>query len=122
MIIPIPAASPIVIGIIILEVAVLDISSVLMMTEIMSNTATSNMIIPITIELAAGIGLEPYGLMATVALAASCAFMLPISTPPNAAVFSSDLLNIETMAKAGIWMNIVSVIVIVLAVYFFQPL
>lgn len=96
--------------------------SVLMMTELMSNTATSNMIIPITIGLAAGIGLEPYGLMATVALAASCAFMLPISTPPNAAVFSSDLLNIETMAKAGIWMNIVSVIVIVLAVYFFQPL
>src|SRR5699024_3347669 len=95
---------------------------ILMMTELMSNTATSNMIIPITIGLAAGIGLEPYGLMATVALAASCAFMLPISTPPNAAVFSSDLLNIETMAKAGIWMNIVSVIVIVLAVYFFQPL
>src|SRR5699024_12571177 len=76
--------------------------AVLMMTELMSNTATSHMIIPITIGLAAGIGLEPYGLMALVALAASCAFMLPISTPPNAAVFSSDLLNIETMAKAGI--------------------
>ncbi len=96
--------------------------SVLAMTEIMSNTATSNMIIPITIGLAAGIGIAPYGLMATVALASSCAFMLPISTPPNAAVFSSDHLNIQTMAKAGIWMNIVSVIVIVFAVYFFQPL
>lgn len=97
-------------------------ASVLAMTELMSNTATSNMIIPITIGLAAGIGIAPYGLMATVALAASCAFMLPISTPPNAAVFSSDHLNIETMAKAGIWMNIVSLIVIVLAVYFLQPL
>ncbi|HLR59040.1 MAG TPA: DASS family sodium-coupled anion symporter [Pseudogracilibacillus sp.] len=97
-------------------------ASVLAMTELMSNTATSNMIIPITIGLAAGIGIAPYGLMATVALAASCAFMLPISTPPNAAVFSSDYLNIETMAKAGIWMNIVSLIVIVLAVYFLQPL
>src|SRR5699024_12151688 len=96
--------------------------SVLMMTELMSNTATSNMIIPITIGLAAGIGLEPYGLMATVALAASCSFMLPISTPPNAAVFSSDLLNIATIANAGICMKIVSVTVIVFAVYFFQPL
>src|SRR5699024_5948233 len=96
--------------------------SVLMMTELMSNTATSNMIIPITIGLAAGIGLEPYGLMVTVALAASCAFMLPFSTTPNFVVFSSDLLNIETMAKYCIWMIIVSVIVIVHAVYFFQPL
>lgn len=97
-------------------------ASVLMMTELMSNTATSNMLIPISIGLAAGLGIEPYGLMAAVALAASCAFMLPISTPPNAAVFSSDHLNIETMAKAGVWMNIVSVIVIVLSVYFLQPL
>lgn len=97
-------------------------ASVLIMTELMSNTATSNMIIPITIGLAAAIGIEPYGLMAAVALAASCAFMLPISTPPNAAVFSSGHLDISTMAKAGIWMNLASVVVIVLAVYFLQPI
>lgn len=92
-------------------------AAVLAMTEVMSSTATSNMIIPITIELAAGIGIEPYGLMATVSLATSCAFMLPVSTPPNAAVFSSDHLNIPTMAKAGIWMNLVSVVLIALAVF-----
>src|SRR5699024_7349319 len=72
--------------------------SVIVMTELMSSTATSNMILPISIRLAACICLELYGLIATVALAASCAFMLSISTPPNAAVFSSDLLNIATMA------------------------
>src|SRR5699024_12804340 len=71
-------------------------ASVLMMTELMSNTATSNMLIPISIGLAAGIGIEPYGLMAAVALAASCAFMLPISPPRNAAVYSSAHLKIET--------------------------
>src|SRR5699024_1542486 len=71
--------------------------SVLMMTELMSNTATYNMINPITIGLAAGISVEAYLLMATVSLGAACAFMVPISIPANAAVFTSDLLNIETM-------------------------
>lgn len=97
-------------------------AAVLAMTEVMSNTATSNMLIPITIGLAMAIGVAPYGLMAAVALASSCAFMLPISTPPNAAVFSSDHLTIQTMVKAGFWMNVFSIIVIVLFVYFLQPI
>ena len=97
-------------------------AAVLAMTEVMSNTATSNMLIPITVGLAMAIGVEPYGLMAAVALASSCAFMLPIGTPPNAAVFSSDHLTIQTMVKAGFWMNMFSIIVIVLAVYFLQPI
>ncbi|MCP3032341.1 SLC13 family permease [Halobacillus sp. A1] len=94
---------------------------VLFMTEIMSNTAVSNMLIPISIGLALGIGADPYAIMGIVALTASCAFMLPISTPPNAAVFSSDYLTIDDMVKAGFWMNILSIIVIVLFVYFWQP-
>jgi solute carrier family 13 (sodium-dependent dicarboxylate transporter), member 2/3/5 len=80
------------------------------------------MLIPISIGLALGIGVEPYGIMAIVALASSCAFMLPISTPPNAAVFSSDYLTIDDMVKAGFWMNIISILVIVMFVYFWQPL
>lgn len=95
---------------------------ILFMTEVMSNTAVSNMLMPISVGLAAGIGVEPYGIMAIVALASSCAFMLPISTPPNAAVFGSDELEIEDMVKAGFWMNMVSIVVIVLAVYFLQPI
>ncbi|MBY7144674.1 DASS family sodium-coupled anion symporter [Virgibacillus sp. NKC19-3] len=94
---------------------------VLFMTEIMSNTAMANMLIPISIGLALGIGIEPYSIMAVVALTASCAFMLPISTPPNAAVFSSDYLTIDDMVKAGFWMNIIAIIVIVGFVYFWQP-
>lgn len=97
-------------------------ASVLAMTEVMSNTATSNMLIPITIGLASAINTSPYGLMAVVALSASCAFMLPIATPPNAAVFSSDYLSINTMIKAGLWMNLFSIIIIVLSVYFLQPI
>lgn len=97
-------------------------TTVLFMTEIMSNTAVSNMLMPISVGLAAGIGVAPYGIMAVVALASSCAFMLPISTPPNAAVFSTNELKIEDMVKAGFWINIASIIVIVLAVYFLQPI
>lgn len=97
-------------------------ATVLFMTEIMSNTAVSNMLMPISVGLAAGIGVEPYGIMAVVALASSCAFMLPISTPPNAAVFSADVLDIEDMMKAGFWMNMVGIVVIVLAVYYLQPI
>lgn len=77
---------------------------------------------PISVGLAAGIGVEPYGIMAVVALASSCAFMLPISTPPNAAVFGADILDIEDMMKAGFWMNMVGIIVIVFAVYVLQPI
>ncbi|KIL51076.1 SLC13 family permease [Jeotgalibacillus campisalis] len=94
---------------------------VLFMTEIMSNTAVSNMLLPISIGLALAIGVDPYPIMAIVALTASCAFMLPISTPPNAAVFSSDYLTINDMVKAGFWMNILAIFVIVLFVYFWQP-
>lgn len=96
-------------------------ATILFMTEIMSNTAVSNMLMPISVGLAAGIGVAPYGIMAVVALASSCAFMLPISTPPNAAVFSTNELKIEDMVKAGFWMNMVSIVVIVLVVYFLQP-
>ncbi|UJL45933.1 DASS family sodium-coupled anion symporter [Virgibacillus sp. NKC19-16] len=94
---------------------------VLFMTEIMSNTAVANMLIPISIGLALGIGIEPYSIMAVVALSASCAFMLPISTPPNAAVFSSEYLTIDDMVKAGFWMNVIAILVIVGFVYFWQP-
>lgn len=105
-----------------LLILIIFTATILFMTEIMSNTAVSNMLMPISIGLAAGIGAEPYGLMAVVALASSCAFMLPISTPPNAAVFSSKELEIEDMMKAGFWLNMVGIVVIVFAVYVLQPI
>jgi solute carrier family 13 (sodium-dependent dicarboxylate transporter), member 2/3/5 len=95
---------------------------VLLMTEIMSNTAVSNMLIPVGIGLALGIGADPHTIMAVIALSASCAFMLPISTPPNAAVFSADYLSIDDMVRAGFWMNIAAVILISAFVLLWQPL
>ncbi|MGE6631679.1 SLC13 family permease [Bacillus sp. NPDC077027] len=96
--------------------------AILFMTEIMSNTAVANMMIPITVGLGLAVGVEPYGLMAAAALASSCAFMLPISTPPNAAVFSADVLKISDMIKAGFWLNVISIVIIVLAVFFWLPI
>jgi len=95
---------------------------VLLMTEIMSNTAVSNMLIPVGIGLALGIGADPQTIMAVIALSASCAFMLPISTPPNAAVFSADILRIDDMVRAGIWMNVAALLLISAFVLWWQPI
>lgn len=94
---------------------------VLFMTEIMSNTAVSNMLIPVSVGLALGMGIDPFAIMAIVALTSSMAFMLPISTPPNAAVFSSEYLHIDDMIKAGFWMNVASLILVSMFVLLWQP-
>ncbi|MFN2747770.1 SLC13 family permease [Bacillus sp. z60-18] len=96
-------------------------AAILFMTEIMSNTAVANMVIPMTVGLGAALQVEPYGLMAAAALASSCAFMLPISTPPNAAVFSANVLSMKDMIKAGFWLNIAGVLIIVISVYVWLP-
>jgi len=95
--------------------------AVLFMTEIMSNTAISNMFIPVSIGLATVIGVEPYGLMALVALSSTCAFMLPVSTPPNAIVFGTKYITSEDMISTGWRLNIVAILLIVTAVYLWLP-
>lgn len=94
---------------------------VLSITEILSNTAVSNLVLPLTVGLGIAVGIDPLPLMAAAALAAGSCYMLPVATPPNTAVFSAGYLNISDMAKAGVWLNVVSVIVITLAVYFWMP-
>ncbi len=79
------------------------------LTEITSNTATSTMAMPIMAGVAAGLGLAPLTLMTVAALSASMAFMLPVATPPNAIVFGSEYLSIPEMARAGFWMNLISI-------------
>ena len=91
------------------------------LTEITSNVATASMLLPILAALSAAIGVHPYGLMVPATLAASCAFMLPVATPPNAVVFGSGYLRISDMARAGFAMNMVSIIFIALMVYFLLP-
>lgn len=98
------------------------IAAVNFLTEITSNTATTAMLLPVLVSLAAAIGVHEYFLLVGATVAASCAFMLPVATPPNAVVFGSGYLKIEDMVKKGIWMNIISIIILTLIVYFVLPL
>ena len=91
------------------------------LTEITSNLATTAMILPVLVPLAAILNVHPYFLMVGATVAASCAFMLPVATPPNAVVFGSGYLKIGDMVRKGIWMNIVSIILLTLLVYYFLP-
>jgi sodium-dependent dicarboxylate transporter 2/3/5 len=98
------------------------ISVVNFLTEITSNLATTAMLLPVLVSLASAVNIHPYYLLVGATLAASCAFMLPVATPPNAVVFGSKLLSIEDMVKKGLWMNLISIISLALIVYFILPL
>ena len=97
------------------------ITAVNFLTEITSNLATTAMLLPILAPTALILGVHPYILMVGATLAASCAFMLPVATPPNAVVFGSNYLKISDMVRVGILMNIISIIIIFTMVYFFLP-
>lgn len=99
----------------------LVIAAVNFLTEVTSNLATTAMLLPILAPMALAMGIHPYFLLVAATLAASCAFMLPVATPPNAVVFGSGHLGIPDMAKAGIWMNIFSIILISLIIYYLLP-
>lgn len=92
------------------------------LTEITSNVATASILLPIMASISAALGFHPYGLMISSCLAASCAFMLPVATPPNAIVFSSGYIKIPDMARTGFWMNVISILIIVLVMRYFLPL
>ncbi|GAA0589922.1 SLC13 family permease [Virgibacillus siamensis] len=95
---------------------------VIFLTEITSNTATASMMYPIMASLAAALGVHPFAVMIAAGVAASCAFMLPVATPPNAVVFGSGYLRIPDMAKAGFALNIIGIILVSVAVYFLLPI
>lgn len=82
----------------------------LLLTEVMSNVALVSVFVPVVSGVALGLGLEPLALCVPVTLAASCAFMLPMSTPPNAIVFASGHVQIKHMVRAGILLNVVAVL------------
>jgi sodium-dependent dicarboxylate transporter 2/3/5 len=98
------------------------VAAVNFLTEVTSNVATASMILPILASVAVKLDLHPFGLMVGATLAASCAFMLPVATPPNAIVFGSGYLQMKDMVKAGIWLNFLSIIIITLMIYFILPL
>ena len=94
------------------------IAAVNFLTEITSNLATTAMLLPILAPMALSIDVHPYILLVSATVAASCAFMLPVATPPNAIVFGSGYLKIPDMIKAGFWMNVISIILLTLVVFF----
>jgi sodium-dependent dicarboxylate transporter 2/3/5 len=97
------------------------VTSVNFLTEVTSNVATASMLLPILASVALKLDLHPFGLMIGATLAASCAFMLPVATPPNAVVFGSGYLRMKDMVKAGFWLNIISILLVTMMVYFVLP-
>lgn len=99
-----------VLPILLLVAAVVTI--VLLLTEVTSNTATAATFIPVLGGVALGIGADSMTLLIPAALAATCAFMLPVGTPPNAIVFGSGVVTIGQMARGGLALNIIGVVLI----------
>ena len=93
------------------------IALVIFLTELTSNTATTATFIPILAALAVVFDLHPFMLIVPAAIAASCAFMLPVATPPNAIVFGSGQVTIHQMIRAGLWLNLIGVALITVLAY-----
>lgn len=90
------------------------IAFMLFMTELMSNVALAVIFIPVVIGISISLNINPMYLTMPVTLAASYAFMMPISTPPNAIVFSSGMIRIKDMMRAGILLNVIAIILLVI--------
>jgi sodium-dependent dicarboxylate transporter 2/3/5 len=87
------------------------------LTEVTSNTATATIFMPIMAATAQALHLHPFLLMIPAAISASCAFMLPVATPPNAIVFASGYVTVPQMARAGIWLNLIGVVLVATILY-----
>ena len=94
---------------------------IIFLTEITSNVTTTTTFLPVFGALAVAIGILPVSLTVPVCLAASCAFMLPVATPPNAIVYGSNKFTIATMMRAGIALNIIGILVVTMFAYFLAP-
>jgi solute carrier family 13 (sodium-dependent dicarboxylate transporter), member 2/3/5 len=105
----------------VLIVAVIVLAMVLL-TEVTSNTATAATLLPVLAGTALAIGVDPLSLLVPAALAASCAFMMPVATPPNAIVFASGQLSVPQMVRAGVVLNVVGVVLITVVAMTLVPL
>jgi sodium-dependent dicarboxylate transporter 2/3/5 len=87
------------------------------LTELTSNTATATIFMPILAATALAMGIHPFLLMIPATISASCAFMLPVATPPNAIVFGSGCVTIPQMAKTGVGLNFIGIFLVTLVTY-----
>ncbi len=98
------------------------ITIMLFMTELMSNVALVAIFAPVVAGIAVGLDAEILHMVIPITMASSCAFMLPMATPPNAIVFASGYIKVHEMAKAGIFLNIFSVFIIIVFAKYVIPL
>ncbi len=92
------------------------------LTELSSNTASTVLVLPVLAAILANLGMSPSQVLFPVTIAASCAFMLPVATPPNTIIFSSKQLKVRDMARVGIWLNLISALLISIYFYYFADL
>lgn len=95
--------------------------AVTFMTEATSNTATTALLMPILAAAAIAAGVEPALLMVPAAMSASCAFMLPVATAPNAVIYGTDRVGISTMFREGLLLNLVGAFVVSLGLWWLLP-
>ena len=93
----------------------------LFMTELMSNVALVAVLVPVVAGIAMGLNIPIINVLIPVTMASSCAFMLPMATPPNAIVFASGYVKVKQMVKAGIILNLLAVVLLVLYYVFVIP-
>ena len=103
-------------------ISLLAVTFTVFMTELTSNTASANMIIPIIIAVSQAANINPLPPVIGSAIGCSFAFMLPVATPPNAIVFGSGMVRLPDMMKYGFWLNIFGILIIWLAINFLAPL
>jgi len=110
------------VGMLPLAIIVIAVTTLIVfLTELTSNIATTATFLPVIAAIAYKSGIDPIVLTVPVTFAASCAFMLPVATPPNAIVYGSGLLTIPKMARAGMALNIIGIIVVSIAALTLAP-
>ncbi|MEZ2457320.1 SLC13 family permease [Salinicoccus roseus] len=100
----------------------LIVASMTLLSEFTSNTATATMAYPIVAVVATTLGVNPIILMVAANMGATFAYMFPVAAPPNAIVFGTGYVKMSSMAMTGIWLNLISIIISILVVYFYVPL
>jgi sodium-dependent dicarboxylate transporter 2/3/5 len=100
---------------------VASVALVIFLTELTSNLATTATLLPVMGAIAIQAGVPPIVLTVPITIAASCAFMLPVATPPNAIVFSTGAISIPQMVRAGILLNLIGIVIVSVAAWFLAP-
>lgn len=105
-----------------IAIVILAAAMIIFLTELTSNIATTATFLPVVGAIAIEAGYDPIVLAVPVTLAASCAFMLPVATPPNAIVFGSGMLTVPRMARAGLVLNLIGIVLVSAVAYKLAPI